>query len=94
MVGQGPQYPRNMPETPPDRVVLVLDTDHDGRADTTKTFATGFNSIQGLAWKGNDLYVANAPELTVVRDLDGDDEADEYVVIYTDLGNREHAYMG
>ena len=94
MVGQGPQYPRNLPDTPPDSVVLVLDTDQDGQADTTKTFATGFNSIQSLAWKGNDLYVANAPELTVVRDLDGDDEADEYVVLYTDLGNREHALHG
>ncbi|MEO1994842.1 MAG: hypothetical protein ABGZ17_06160, partial [Planctomycetaceae bacterium] len=44
--------------------------------------------------KGNDLYVANAPELTVVRDLNGDDVADEYVVVYTDLGNHEHALHG
>ena len=71
------QYPRNMEDTPHDRVVILIDSDDDGVADTTKTFATGFNSVQGLAWKGNDLCVANAPELTVVRDLDGDDEADE-----------------
>ena len=71
-----------------------MDVNGDGKADESKTFATGFNSIQGLAWHGNDLYVANAPELTVVRDLDGDDEADEYVIVYTDLGNREHALHG
>ena len=94
MLGHGPQYPRNELKTPADSVVIVEDTDGDGRADASKVFATGFNSIQGLAWKGNDLYVANAPELTVVRDLDGDDEADEYVIIYTDLGNREHALHG
>lgn len=94
MVGQGPQYPKNLRSTPTDSVVLLIDSDHDGVADETKTFATGFNSVQGLAWKGNDLYVANAPELTIVRDLDGDDEADEYVVVYTDLGNREHALHG
>ena len=94
MVGQGPQYPRNFEDTTRDSVVILIDSDADGHADTTKTFATGFNSVQGLAWKGKDLYVANAPELTIVRDLDGDDEADEYVVVYTDLGNREHALHG
>jgi putative membrane-bound dehydrogenase-like protein len=93
-VGQGPQYPKNEEGTPTDSVHLLIDSDGDGVADQRKEFARGFNSIQGLAWKGRDLYVANAPELTIVRDLDGDDEADEYVVIYTDLGNREHALHG
>jgi len=93
-VGMGPQYRNPKPDTPGDSVVLVLDDDGDGRADRTKVFATGFNSIQGLAWHGRDLWVANSPDLTVVRDLDGDDEADEYVRIYTDLGNLEHALHG
>ena len=93
-VGMGPQYRMPTPETPSDSVVLVLDTDGDGRADATKVFATGFNAVQGLAWHGRDLWVANAPDLTVVRDLDGDDEADEYVLIYTDLGNLEHGLHG
>ena len=93
-VGMGPQYRNPTPETPGDSVVMVLDTDHDGQADQTKVFATGFNAVQGLAWHGRDLWVANAPDLTVVRDLDGDDEADEYVRIYTDLGNLEHGLHG
>jgi len=94
MVGQGPQYHLAESIKESDSVVLLLDTDGDGVADRRKVFATGFNSIQGLAWKGRDLYVANSPELTVVRDLDGDDVADEYVVVYTDLGNHEHALHG
>ncbi|MBM83848.1 MAG: hypothetical protein CMJ78_25105 [Planctomycetaceae bacterium] len=94
MVGQGPQYHLSKSMKDTDSVVILTDTDGDGVADQRKVFATGFNSIQGLAWKGNDLYVANSPELTVVRDLDGDDVADEYVIIYTDLGNHEHALHG
>ena len=94
MVGQGPQYHLAESIKESDSVVLLLDTDDDGVADRQKVFATGFNSIQGLAWKGRDLYVANSPELTVVRDLDGDDAADEYVVVYTDLGNHEHGLHG
>lgn len=93
-VGMGPQYRNPKPETPGDAVVLVLDDDGDGQADRVKTFAGGLNAIQGLAWHGRDLWVANSPDLTVVRDLDGDDVADEYVRIYTDLGNLEHGLHG
>lgn len=93
-VGMGPQYRKPEPNTPPDNVVILLDTDGDGVPDTTKVFATGFNCIQGLAWHGRDLWVANSPDLTIVRDLDGDDEADEYERVYSDLGNLEHAIHG
>ncbi len=93
-IGQGPQYPHHHETFPTDSVYILIDRDEDGIADEAKQFARGFNSVQGLAWKGKDLYVANAPELTVVRDLDGDDVADEYVIVYTDLGNREHALHG
>ncbi|MEZ6113810.1 MAG: hypothetical protein R3C99_22775 [Pirellulaceae bacterium] len=93
-VGQGQQWRAPLPETPGDRVDILIDDDGDGIADRRKTFAEGFNSIQGLAWKGGDLWVANAPDLTVVRDTDGDDEADEYVRVYTGLGNLEHSLHG
>lgn len=93
-VSMGPQYRNPAPETPPDSVVILKDTDGDGTADQTHTFATGFNCVQGLAWHGRDLWVANAPDLTVVRDLDGDDTADEYVRVFTDLGNIEHGIHG
>lgn len=93
-VGMGPQYRAPQPDTPPDSVWIVTDEDGDGTADTRIEFATGFNAIQGLAWKGDWLWVANAPELTRVRDTDGDDIADEYIRVYTDLGNLEHALHG
>jgi putative membrane-bound dehydrogenase-like protein len=93
-VGMGPQYRNPKPDTPGDSVVLFLDTNGDGKADTTKEFATGFNAIQGLAWHGRDLWIANVPDLTIVRDLDGDDQGDEYIKVYTDLGNLEHGLHG
>lgn len=93
-VGMGPQYRAPKPETPGDSVWILIDEDNDGVADSRREFAKGFNAIQGLAWKGRDLWVANAPELTIVRDLNGDDVADEYVRVFTDLGNLEHALHG
>ena len=93
-VGMGPQYRAPAPDTPPDSVWIVTEEDGDGVAETRKEFATGFNAIQGLAWKEDWLWIANAPELTRVRDTDGDDVADEYIRVYTDLGNLEHALHG
>jgi putative membrane-bound dehydrogenase-like protein len=93
-VGMGPQYRNPTPDTPGDSVWILEDRDGDGTADARREYAVGFNAIQGLAWKGGALYVANAPDLTVVRDLDGDGEADEYVRLFTDLGNLEHGLHG
>src|SRR5207249_10984854 len=44
MTGQGTEIVRR------DQVRLVEDTDGDGYADRATVFATGFNSIQGLAY--------------------------------------------
>ena len=93
-VAQGPQWRGPTPETPGDRVDILIDEDKDGIADKRKTFAEGLNSIQGIAWHGDDLWIANAPDLTVVRDTDGDDEADQYIRVYTGLGNLEHSLHG
>jgi putative membrane-bound dehydrogenase-like protein len=93
-IGMGPQYRNPTPETDGDRVVLVLDENHDGKADRIHAFGEGLNAIQGLLWVGDDLWVANAPDLTILRDLDGDDVADRYTRLYTDLGNLEHGLHG
>lgn len=93
-IGMGPQYRNPTPNTPGDSVVMLEDTDGDGVADRVKVFANRLNTIQALAWHGRDLWIANSPDLTIVRDLDGDGVADEYVRVYTDLGNVEHALHG
>ncbi|MEX2671425.1 MAG: PVC-type heme-binding CxxCH protein [Phycisphaeraceae bacterium] len=93
-VSQGQQYRNPEPDTRGDRITLLLDSNGDGVADEARTFAEGFNHIQGLAWRGDALWVAAAPELVVVRDTDGDDVADEYTILYGGLGNLEHALHG
>jgi glucose/arabinose dehydrogenase len=60
-VGQGPQYRNPKPDTPGDTIEIMIDSDGDGIADKAKTFAKGLNCVQGLAWHGRDLWVANAP---------------------------------
>src|SRR5262245_39201533 len=50
-----------------DEIRLVEDTDGDGRADRAAVVATGFNSIQGLAYHDGTLFVMHAPFLSAVR---------------------------
>ena len=93
-VGAGPQYRSPREDSPTDYIKILIDQDDDGVAEEVKTFAEGFNSIQGLAWRNNELWVANAPELTVLRDTDGDDVADEYQIIFSGLNNLRHGLHG
>lgn len=77
-----------------DRIVRIEDTDDDGRADTSRVWADGFNAILdgpgiGLVagWE-NDLYYTNIPHLWRLRDTDGDGEADEQESLQEGFGVR------
>ncbi len=69
-----------------DEVRLVQDTDHDGYADKSTLYADGFNSIMGLASRGDALYVMHAPYLTLLRDANGDSQPEERRHLLRGLG--------
>lgn len=60
-----------------DEVRLVEDIDGDGYADRATVFATGLNSIQGLAYHDGRLFVMHAPYLSVLRDTKGTGKAND-----------------
>lgn len=52
-----------------------------------KLYARGLHEILGLTLVGeNDLYLVQRPEVTLVRDTDGDDQADEFITIADQFG--------
>src|SRR5258708_463197 len=57
MVAGGAQFRWPLPETPKDKIKILIDKDGDGKNIEIKIFAEGFNCIQAMAWKGNDLWV-------------------------------------
>jgi putative membrane-bound dehydrogenase-like protein len=69
-----------------DEIRLVEDSDGDGYADKAPIHASGFNSIQGLAFHDGTLFVMHAPFLTAVRDLDDDGVAEDRRDLLTGLG--------
>src|SRR5436309_10787772 len=69
-----------------DEIRLVEDTDGDGSADKATVWASGFNSIQGLAYHDGTLFVMHAPYLTALRDTKRTGVADDRRDLLTGLG--------
>jgi putative membrane-bound dehydrogenase-like protein len=67
------------------RVMRLVDSDSDGRADTYTTFAE-MDSPRGVASDGRTVYVMHPPNLTAYRDTNGDGIADSSKVLVTGLG--------
>jgi glucose/arabinose dehydrogenase len=51
----------------PNRITLLRDTDHDGRADVRSVFVDQLNSPFGMALVGNEFYVANTDAVVRYR---------------------------
>lgn len=65
----------------------------DGSPPKYRLFAQGLHEALGLNYINGDIYVTQRAELTRLRDLDGDGEADEYKTVYSwPLSGNYHEY--
>ena len=72
-----PSFPHTLPgQLPEDKIVVLEDTDRDGRADTLKTFAGGFDALDGVAFAPGGLLVSEQSRHWFLQDTDGDGRAD------------------
>ena len=58
------------------RIVILEDTDHDGKADSRKVFMEGIAFPAALAVGFDGVFVGAPPNLLFVPDKNGDDKAD------------------
>ena len=72
-----------------DKVLIVEDRDHDGRADTTTVFARGLLIPTGIEPGDGGAYVANSTELLHFKDTDGDGKADATRVVLSGFGTED-----
>ena len=72
-----------------DKVLIVEDRDHDGRADTTAVFAQGLLIPTGIEPGDGGAYVANSTELLHLKDTDGDGKADATRVVLSGFGTED-----
>ena len=85
-----------VPEPPPhgprgaDRITILEDTNHDGRADKAKDFVAGLNLASGLAFGHGGVFVLQVPYLLFYPDRDRDDVPDgDPEVLLTGFGMED-----
>ena len=89
-----PSYPMYLPGTPPnDKILILEDTDGDGKADKQTVFADKLHIPTGIALGYGGCFVAQQPNLMFLKDTNGDDVADERKVVLTgfDTADSHHS---
>ena len=70
-------YPQLKPgEKANDKIIILEDTDNDGKADKSTVFADGLYMPTGIALANGGCYIAQTPDVFFLKDTDGDDVAD------------------
>ena len=82
-------YPHWQPKTPMDDKLLILeDTNGDGKADKRTVFAGDLNNPTGFEFWNGGVILAQAPNLVFLKDTNGDDRYDTKQII---LGGMDSA---
>ena len=72
-----PSYPHWKPKDEMnDKLIILEDTNNDGKADKIKTFADKLHNPTGFEFWNGGVLIAQAPDLIFLKDTDGDDVAD------------------
>jgi putative membrane-bound dehydrogenase-like protein len=98
-VAESVDYPNDLvepraddPATPVegrDRIVKLVDTDGDGKADRRDVFAEKLSIPTSMLHHDGGLIVAQAPLVLFLKDGDGDGRADERKVLFTGWGTGD-----
>ena len=83
-------YPQVVPtDTPNDQLLILEDTDGDGRADRSTVFAEGLNMPTGFALGHGGAYIGEGQDLIRLSDTDGDGAADTRRLIFSGFGTGD-----
>jgi putative membrane-bound dehydrogenase-like protein len=97
---QTSDYPQAKPGTvSDDKIIILEDTDHDGRADKSTVFTGGLSQPMGMELaprdagvkspNGHSVYVGEGEKLWLMHDDDGDDRVDRREVVFSGFGTGD-----
>lgn len=75
-----------------DRIMILEDTDLDGKADKETVFYQGddVNTALGICVLGNKVIVSCSPQVLMFTDEDGDDKPDKKEVLFSNIKGVDH----
>lgn len=75
-----------------DRILILEDTNGDGKADSRKVFYQGkdIDAALGIAVFGNKVVVSTSPNVWVFTDEDGDDVPDKKELLFSGIRGFQH----
>ena len=79
-------YPGNEPN---DKLVILEDTDGDGKADKSSVFADNLDIPLSFEFGDGGVYVSESPQLTFLKDTDGDGRADQRKILLSGFGTED-----
>lgn len=92
-VAAWPTYPHWKPtEQMNDKLLILEDTNGDGKADVCKTFTDDIHNPTGFEFWNGGVIVAQGPDLLFLKDTDGDDKYDikERILHGLDTADTHH----
>jgi lysophospholipase L1-like esterase/glucose/arabinose dehydrogenase/plastocyanin len=83
-------YPQLVPgEAPQDRILILEDTNQDGKADTCEVWADQLAIPLSFEFGNGGVFVSDQPHLTFLKDTDGDGKADHREKLLTGFGTED-----
>ncbi len=86
-----PSYPHYKPgdSLPNDKLIILEDTDGDGRADQETVFADRLHLPMGFELSHDGVYVAQGTSLMLLQDTNGDDKADVREIVMSGFDDHD-----
>ena len=90
-----PSYPHYKPgdQRPDDKILILEDTDGDGKADKQTVFKDGLHLPTGFEFAPEGVYVAQGTNLMLYTDTDGDDHADTEQIIMSGFDDHDSHHV-
>ncbi len=86
-----PSYPHYKPgdSRPNDKILILEDTDADGKADKQIVFADKLHLPIGFEFAPEGVYVSQGTNLKLYKDTDGDDKADTVEIVLSGFDDHD-----
>jgi mono/diheme cytochrome c family protein/glucose/arabinose dehydrogenase len=86
-----PSYPHYKPgdSKPNDKLIILEDTDNDGKADKQTIFADDLHLTIGFEFAPGGVYLSQGTNLVLLKDTDGDDKADIQEIILSGFDDHD-----